>query len=100
MTSERPLAVVGIGASAGGLAALEHFFDGMPDAMGFAFVLVTHMAAGTHSSLPELLARFTPMPVAEAEEGQVLEPNHVYVCPPDHMLTLEDGMIRLHERAV
>ena len=95
MARERPLAVVGIGASAGGLEALEGLFRNFPAQSGLSFVIVTHMAAGVHSSLPEVLARMTPMPVLEAEDGQVLETDHVYVCPPDHLLTLEEGNIRL-----
>ena len=98
MAHERPLAVVGIGASAGGLEALEGFFRNLPAQTRLSFVIVTHMGAGTHSALPQLVARLTPLPVLEAEDGQALEADHIYICPADHLLTLEDGNIRLHAR--
>src|SRR5215470_9631393 len=67
--------VVGIGASAGGLEALEEFFDSMPADPGMAFVVVTHQHPGHTSMLPELLRRKTEMPVVEAAEGMRLAPN-------------------------
>jgi two-component system CheB/CheR fusion protein len=71
----------------------------MPTDTGIAFVLVTHLARGLPSSLPEILGRFTPMSVATAVENTAVEANHVYVCPADHILTLSDNRLHLHPRA-
>src|SRR5438105_11420868 len=87
--------IVGIGASAGGLKAFEGFLPGVPPDTGMAFVIVTHLARGHESSLPAILARYTPMPVAAAVDGMAVEPNHVYVCPPDRVLNLAGGRLRL-----
>ncbi len=99
MAAQNPLLVVGIGASAGGLEALEQFFRPMPADTGMAFVLVTHLARGMPSSLPEILARFTSMPVLSATHGLAIEADHIYVCPADHTLTVGDGHLQLHPRA-
>src|SRR5215831_4182422 len=80
--------VVGIGASAGGLEALEELFDNMPPETGMSFVVVTHQHPGHTSLLPELLGRQTGMGVTEAVDGVTLEPNHVYVGPPAGYLTV------------
>jgi two-component system, chemotaxis family, CheB/CheR fusion protein len=93
-----PSLVVGIGASAGGLEALEGLFRSMPADTGLTFILVTHMARGTPSSLPDIIARFAPLPVTTAVDGGAIEPNHVYVCPSDHILTLGDNRLHLHSR--
>jgi two-component system CheB/CheR fusion protein len=87
--------VVGIGASAGGLEALETFFTHMPADSGLAFVVVTHQHPGHTSLLPELLARDTRMAVAEARDGVRVEPNHVYVGPPGGQLAMADGRLHL-----
>jgi two-component system CheB/CheR fusion protein len=86
--------VAGIGASAGGLEALEELFDNMPSEPGLAFVVVTHQHPGHTSMLPELLRRKTEMPVVEATEGARLQPNHVYVGAPGGQIAVLDG--RLH----
>jgi two-component system CheB/CheR fusion protein len=81
--------IVGIGASAGGLEALQLFFDAMPSDKAIAFVVVTHQQAGRTSLLPELLGKHTKMEVCEAIDGMLVEPNRVYIAPPDgqlHML--------------
>jgi two-component system CheB/CheR fusion protein len=91
--------VVGIGASAGGLEALEEFFDNMPHQTGMAFVVVTHQHPGHLSLLPELLARQTGMSVIEAADNTFVEPNHVYVGPPAGYLTMVEGKLRRTEIA-
>ena len=68
--SETPFPMVAIGASAGGLEALQQFFDNMPDNNGMAFVVVTHQHPGHVSMLPDLPARHTRMPVNMAEPGE------------------------------
>jgi PAS domain-containing protein len=91
--------VVGIGASAGGLAAFEAFFSGMPPDTdpGMAFVLVQHLAPGHKSVLTELLGRYTRMPVSEAKDGVVVRPNHVYIIPPNRDMAFLGGALHLLE---
>jgi len=87
--------VVGIGASAGGLEAIQEFFSTMPADAGFAFVVVTHQPAGRTSLLPEILARSTRMEVLEAVEGVNVEPDHVYVSPAGCQLAIVEGALHL-----
>jgi two-component system CheB/CheR fusion protein len=91
--------VVGIGASAGGLAAFEAFFSGMtagfePD---MAFVLVQHLAPDHQSILTELIRRFTPMQVFEVEDGMEVKPNCCYVIPPNRDMAFLGGRLQLME---
>jgi two-component system, chemotaxis family, CheB/CheR fusion protein len=95
--SKPGFAVVGIGASAGGLDAFKRFFSAMPGKPGIAFVLIQHLDP-THESLTsELLARHTQMAVVEATDDLQIEPDHVYVIPPNFYLALSGKKIRLSE---
>ncbi len=85
-----PTLVVGIGASAGGLDALSEFFTTLPSSEGMAFVVVEHLDPSAKNLLPELLQRWTAMPVREVEPGQYLERNHVYVAPPGRLVEIDD----------
>ncbi len=87
--------IVGLGASAGGLEAFEQFFTRMPPESGMAFVLVQHLAPDHASLLPELVAKYTRMSVRQIEEETPVEPNHVYVIPPDTTLTIDRGVLHL-----
>jgi len=90
--------IVGIGASAGGLAALEAFFGGIPQAKsGMAYVVVQHLAPDHDSILGDLIRRFTRMDVFQVEDGMVVRPNSVYVIPPNRQMGLHDGALRLLE---
>ncbi len=80
--------IVGIGASAGGLEALEAFFEHMPPDNGMAFVVVTHQPLHHISLLPELLGRCTTMRVVEAADGIAIEPNCVYIAPSNTYLSM------------
>ena len=91
--------IVGLGASAGGLEAFKGFFVNMPPDSGMAFVLIQHLAPEKKSILAELLRRHTSMDVLEAEEGMEVQPNRVYVIPPDSTLTLKDGRLHLEKPA-
>jgi len=91
--------IVGIGASAGGLEALDELFDHMPPDTGMSFVVVTHQHPGHTSLLPELLGKHTKMPVAEATDGVKLQPNHVYVAPPSSSLATLNGTLQLMQPA-
>lgn len=92
-----PFPVVGIGASAGGLEALEDFFRPMPPATGMAFVVVSHQSPGHTSLLPELLAKCTEMNPVLAEQGMKVEPNCIYINPPGHNLSIREGILQLAE---
>ena len=68
-----------IGASAGGLEAFEHFFTSMPEESGMAFILIPHLDPTHKSIMPELLRRYTKMPVFQAVDGMKVKPNYVYM---------------------
>jgi len=78
--------VVGIGASAGGLDAFRQFFTVMPSTSGIAFVLIQHLAPDHESMMAELLGRYTAMPVVEVEDRMPIQPNYVYLIPPNKYL--------------
>lgn len=86
--------IVGIGASAGGLAALEQFFEQIPQASGLAYVVVQHLDPAAKSLLTELLQRVTSMPVREVAEMMRVEPDCVYVIPPNRELSVVDGVLK------
>ncbi|NPU67200.1 SAM-dependent methyltransferase [Bradyrhizobium sp. 83012] len=90
-----PSLVVGIGASAGGLAAFKTFFDNMPTDTGMAFVLVQHLDPDHKSLLVELLRPHTAMQVVEATDRAPLVPDQVHVIPPNATLTLEGDILRV-----
>jgi two-component system CheB/CheR fusion protein len=91
--------IVGIGASAGGLAAFESFFSGMPvDAdPGMAFVVVQHLAPDHKSILTDLVKRYTRMQVFEVEDGMVVRPNCTYIIPPNRDMAFLGGTLQLLE---
>ena len=99
MVSPSPFSIVGLGASAGGLEALEGFFRGLPSDSGMAFVIITHMPRGHSTSLAEIISRYTKMPVANAQHETVIAPDHVYICTADHVTTIEGGRLLLEARA-
>jgi two-component system CheB/CheR fusion protein len=90
-----PTAIVGIGASAGGLDAFQSFFQNMTTDSGMAFVVLLHLPLGRRSMLPGILARWTAMRVVEAGDGELLEANVVYVPLPHAIVTLADGRLRI-----
>lgn len=92
-------AVVGIGASAGGLEAISRLLRHLPDDLGMAYVVVQHLDPSHESSLAALLARVSPMPVREATEAITLAPDHVYVIPPNTSMVWQQGVLHLTPRA-
>ncbi|MGI8431743.1 MAG: PAS domain S-box protein, partial [Chthoniobacterales bacterium] len=92
---DQPAAVVGLGASAGGIAVLQQFFTDMAPDSGLAFVVVMHLSPDHESSLAQILQQKTAMPVTQVNETVQVRPNHVYVIPPNKQLALEDGALRL-----
>jgi len=91
--------VVGIGASAGGVEALQAFFGPMPSDPGMAFIVVTHLGEGYESALPQILSRSTQLPIAALRNGETIEPNHVYVLASDAVPTIRRGKLRLNPRS-
>ncbi|MEM7590032.1 MAG: chemotaxis protein CheB [Cyanobacteria bacterium P01_A01_bin.83] len=92
------LIVVGIGASAGGLDALEQLFDNMPADSGAAFVVIQHLSPDFKSLMKEILGRRTQMKVFRVSQGMKLKPNSVYLIPPGKILIVEANILCLQER--
>ncbi len=90
--------IVGLGASAGGLVALEQFLSHVPPQSGMAFVIIQHLDPNRVGMLAELLQRHTPMPVVEAQELTQVAPDHVYVIPPGCDLLILQGTLHLQAR--
>ena len=95
--SSHTFPIVGIGASAGGLEALEQFFGNMPKDTGMAFVVIQHLDPNHEGIMPELLQRITPMKVFQASDGLKLKPNCVYVIPPNKSLSVLNGVLLLFD---
>ncbi|MFA6455201.1 MAG: chemotaxis protein CheB [Bacteroidota bacterium] len=89
--------VIGIGASAGGLDALERFFEHMPADAGMAFIVVSHLDPNHVSIMPELIQKSTLMKVFQAEDGMEVAANHVYVAPANRDIAILHGTIQLIE---
>lgn len=94
-SKDKSFPIVGIGASAGGLAAFEQFFRIVPSESGMAFVLVSHLDPGHQSMLTEILQRVTKMPVVEAQDQMKVEPDHVYVIPPNRDMEIFHETLQL-----
>ena len=90
--------VVGVGASAGGLEAFTQLLKHLPADSGMAFVLIQHLDPTHASFLPEALAKATTMTVSQPTDGTPVEPNHVYVIPPDADITMQGGLLALAPR--
>lgn len=97
--SDNHTLVAGIGASAGGLEALEQFFKNMPCSNGIAFVVIQHLDPTHTGILPELLQRITPMKVLQASDRISVMPDHIYVIPPNKSLSLVDNQLHLSDPA-
>src|SRR5687768_980234 len=90
-----PFAVVGIGASAGGLEAFTEFLTAMRPDSGMAFVFIQHLPPERESMMAEILSKRTRMPVHQVEDGMEVRPDHLYVIRPGHVLTIKDGRLHL-----
>lgn len=91
------LCIVGIGASAGGLDALEGLLPNIPFDIGMAFVIIQHLSPSFKSVMDSLLQRHTKMQVLHIEEGLKIRPNCIYLGPPDSLVTLNKGVFHLSE---
>jgi len=89
--------IVGIGASAGGLEALEQFLGNVPENSGMAYVVIQHLDPTQKGMLPELLQRITPMKVYQAADRMSVKVNSVYVIPPNKSMSILNGVLHLFE---
>ena len=92
------VSVVGIGASAGGLEAFSELLKNLPIETGMAFVLVQHLDPHHSSQLVQILTRETTLPIKEVTDGELLQPNQIYIMPPNREMTLEKSALRLWPR--
>ncbi|MEM5516330.1 chemotaxis protein CheB [Henriciella sp. AS95] len=92
--------IVAIGASAGGLEALQLFVQAIPNDSGLAYVVIQHLAPDQPSLMDKLLGAHTPVPVERIEDGASIKPDHIYIIPPGPFLEIENGVFKLveHER--
>ncbi len=95
MTAHKPFPIIGVGSSAGGIEAMRGFFAGLPQPFGAAVVVITHLSPDRESLLPEVLARFTAMPVEVAADGATVQPDRVYVMPPGVVFSIRQGRLTL-----
>lgn len=94
---ESPLTIIAIGASAGGLEALQEFIAHLPELNNFCILIAQHLSPTHKSMLVELLSRETKRNVQEATHGAILESNKIYITPPDNEITIVDGFIHLQK---
>ncbi len=87
--------VVGLGASAGGLEALQAFFEILPENLGAAYVIIQHLSPDYKSLMDELLARVTKLPIHIATDGMTLQADNIYLIPPKHNMTVFHGKLFL-----
>jgi two-component system CheB/CheR fusion protein len=97
--ASRSFPIVGLGASAGGLEALEQFLGHVPKGCGLGFVVVQHLDPTHKGIMVELLQRNTAMPVVQIKDRMKIEPDHVYVIPPNRDLSILHGVLHLLEPA-
>ena len=95
--TESSCPIVGIGASAGGLAALKDLFEALPNDSGAAFVVIQHLDPKHESLTAEILTRSTAMSVVQVVDGMTVQANHVYVIPPNTSLTLDAHSFKLNK---
>lgn len=93
-----PVRVVGVGASAGGLEAINQLFEALSPELGLAYLIVSHMHPRQESHLADILSKHTAIPVSVATDQIIIEPNHAYVIPPDTVMTLAGNALRLEPR--
>lgn len=94
---KKELFIVGVGASAGGLEALQQFFRFVPANSGISFVVVQHLAPDYKSLMADILGKYTDMMVLQAENGMEVEANQVYLIPPKMNITYREGKLYLEE---
>ena len=95
---EKPSYLVGIGASAGGLDAIQRLFDELPTDTGLSFVVIQHLPPDFVSLMPELLAKHTKMPIQTAEDNLKIKPIHIYLNQRNHNLIIKDNSLFLSDK--
>lgn len=90
--------IVGIGASAGGLEAINELFDNMPEGTGFSFVVIQHLSPEHKSLMAELLSKHTSMMVFEAKDKMEIKPNSIYLIPPGKIITIQNRTLSVVEK--
>ncbi|MEN7547404.1 CheR family methyltransferase [Rapidithrix thailandica] len=93
-----PIYIVGIGASAGGLEAINAFFEKVPEDSGISFVLIQHLSPDYKSMMPELLAKHTMLKINKIVNGTTIQPNAIYTIPADKNITVSGGKFYLEDR--
>ena len=89
--------IAGLGGSAGGFEAFEEFFENLPPDTGIGFVIVSHLDPAKKDILPQLMQRYTRMPVVQADNDMTVEPDHVYVIPPNKDMCISSGILKLQD---
>src|SRR5205807_4241755 len=97
-TKRAPFPIVGVGASAGGLEAFTQLIKALTPGTDMSYVLVQHLDPTHESALTEILVRATEMPVVQVSDGMPVEPNQVYVIPPNVDMFIAQGVLRLTAR--
>lgn len=93
--SENNFLIVGMGASAGGLESFNEFFEIMPENSGMAFVLVQHLDPTHKSLMVDLIKKHTQMIISEVVDHTEVQPNHIYVIPPNKDMAIFNGVLHL-----
>lgn len=97
-TVTQPTFIVGIGASAGGLEAIERLFDRMPTNTGMAFVVIQHLSPDFKSLMNEVLGRWTSIPIHPVENGMRVAANAIYLIPPKKEMVIVEGRLLLTDK--
>ena len=90
---DKPSHIVGVGASAGGLHALQCLFDGIPSDTGAAYVVVQHLSPNFNTLMDELLSKHSDMTVKLADDGEEIKPNTIYVMRPNRNIIVTEGRL-------
>lgn len=98
LNAKERMIVVGVGASAGGLEALESMFDHFEPNGRMAFVVVQHLSPDFRSLMDELLARHTKLAIHRVENGMIVEPDSIYLIPPKKEMIINDGRLLLSDK--
>ena len=93
--NKQPIGVVGIGASAGGLEALQQFLTFLPSNTGMAYVIIQHLAPNHKSLLADILGKYSAMPVTEIRNGMQIHKNHIYMIPPKFNVEIQSNVLKL-----
>jgi len=97
LSGQDQFCIVGLGVSTGGLEAIEHFFQNLPSNRDLAFIAIQHRDSPRHSSIPEILSRFTSMPIHVVTDEMKIKPGFIYLIPPDKNTEIRDGVLLVRD---